>query len=234
MGILAIREHAARSLSQVQRVLAPSAFATACSSTRRDGVLGALRRDPPDVRGLRLRDPLHQPARASGALALVTARYQCVSGDAVCKHRHTSSGHTRHHRVVRALLLFPAVPIGGRVLDPQGMGIGMGMCMYMCMCMCMCMLAVFWVRKVKREEGGKKDDLAARRESGKSSGITFASVKYSGRANTSGLIFVMDRSVGNMLEQTPPFLLGVWLHAIAVSPEDAAWYGWFWLVMRAT
>lgn len=105
--------------------------------------------------------------------------------------------------------------------------------LYFCFLQCQS-AAAFWIHKVKREEGGKKDDLAARRESGKSSGITFASVKYSGRANTSGLIFVMDRSVGNMLEQTPPFLLGVWLHAIAVSPEDAAWYGWFWLVMRAT
>ena len=53
--------------------------------------------------------------------------------------------------------------------------------------------------------------------------IPFAAVKYGPRAEVQpGLIFVMDRTVGNLLEQTPPFLLGLWLHAMAASPEVAA------------
>ena len=58
--------------------------------------------------------------------------------------------------------------------------------------------------------------------------IPFAAVKYGPRAEVQpGLIFVMDRTVGNLLEQTPPFLLGLWLHAMAASPEVAArcWLG---------
>ena len=52
--------------------------------------------------------------------------------------------------------------------------------------------------------------------------IPFAAVKYGPRAEVQpGLIFVMDRTVGNLLEQTPPFLLGLWLHAMAASPEVA-------------
>ena len=42
-----------------------------------------------------------------------------------------------------------------------------------------------------------------------------------------------DRSVGNMLEQSVPFLLAIWLHALAKSPTTAAWYGWLWLLLRA-
>ena len=49
-----------------------------------------------------------------------------------------------------------------------------------------------------------------------------------------GLIFVMDRTVGNLLEQTPPFLLGLWLHAMAASPAVAARLGWWWLMLRAS
>ena len=49
-----------------------------------------------------------------------------------------------------------------------------------------------------------------------------------------GLILTMDRSVGNMLEQTPPFLLGLWLHALVASAEHAALLGWLWLLLRAS
>jgi len=65
--------------------------------------------------------------------------------------------------------------------------------------------------------------------------IPFAAVKYGPRAEVQpGLIFVMDRTVGNLLEQTPPFLLGLWLHAMAASPEVAARLGWWWLMLRAS
>ena len=45
---------------------------------------------------------------------------------------------------------------------------------------------------------------------------------------------VADRSVLNLLEQTPPFLLGLWLHALAASPTTAARLGWWWLMLRAS
>ena len=37
-----------------------------------------------------------------------------------------------------------------------------------------------------------------------------------------------------MLEQTPPFLLGLWLHAMTASPATAARLGWWWLMLRAS
>jgi hypothetical protein len=62
----------------------------------------------------------------------------------------------------------------------------------------------------------------------------FADVKYGSNRAQQGLILTMDRSVGNLLEQTPPFLLALWLHALTVSPHAAAWYGWLWLLLRAS
>ena len=65
--------------------------------------------------------------------------------------------------------------------------------------------------------------------------IPFAAVKYGPRAEVQpGLIFVMDRTVGNLLEQTPPFLLALWVHALLVSMHDAARLGWVWLLLRAS
>lgn len=42
-----------------------------------------------------------------------------------------------------------------------------------------------------------------------------------------------DRAVGNYLEQTPPFLVALWLHAAFVSPHRAACAGWTWIAARA-
>jgi len=92
--------------------------------------------------------------------------------------------------------------------------------------------AAFWIHKAVRREANKKED-PAKDGTRPARAIDFAAVKY-GRANTTGLIFVMDRSVGNMLEQTPPFLLALWLHAVTVSPRDAAFLGWLWLLLRAS
>ena len=39
--------------------------------------------------------------------------------------------------------------------------------------------------------------------------------------------------LASLLEQTPPFLLAVWLHALTASPVNAAWLGWVWLLLRA-
>lgn len=38
---------------------------------------------------------------------------------------------------------------------------------------------------------------------------------------------------GNYLEQTPPFLAALWLHAAFVSPTSAAAAGWAWVGSRA-
>lgn len=63
--------------------------------------------------------------------------------------------------------------------------------------------------------------------------LSFATVKYGAEWSRAGLIFVMDRTVGNMLEQSPPFLLGLWMHALIASPLFASHLGWAWLLLRA-
>ena len=42
-----------------------------------------------------------------------------------------------------------------------------------------------------------------------------------------------DRTVGNYLEQTPAFLVSLWLHAAFVSPVNAAAFGWVWIGARS-
>lgn len=89
--------------------------------------------------------------------------------------------------------------------------------------------AAFWVHKVRREQASKKEHTSPRG----AKSIEFAQVKYGRDHSKGGLIFTMDRTVGNMLEQTPPFLLSIWLHAIIGSPATAARFGWIWLLLRA-
>ena len=45
--------------------------------------------------------------------------------------------------------------------------------------------------------------------------------------------FLSDRAVGNTLEQMVPFLLGLWVYAVFVSPERAAELGWIYVGCRA-
>jgi len=92
--------------------------------------------------------------------------------------------------------------------------------------------AAFWVHKIRREESNKKDDADVRRATQKP--IQFADVKYGDTRANRGLMLTMDRTVGNLLEQTPPFMIALWLHALTASANDAAWYGWLWLLMRAS
>ena len=94
--------------------------------------------------------------------------------------------------------------------------------------------AAFWIHRQWREAGNKKDDGSSPTKRPMQP-LSFADVKYGPSRTAHGrLILTMDRSVGNLLEQTPPFLMALWLHAFTVSPHDAAWYGWVWLVLRAT
>lgn len=87
--------------------------------------------------------------------------------------------------------------------------------------------AAFWVHRLRREAGKESPKLERRKT------LTFAAVKYGTLNANYNLILTMDRSVGNMLEQTPPFLLALWLHALTASAADAAWFGWLWLMLRA-
>ena len=60
---------------------------------------------------------------------------------------------------------------------------------------------------------------------------SLADVKY-GRYSKSARVRAADRTVGNYLEQSPAFLLSLWLHAAFVSPVNAAAFGWTWLGFR--
>jgi uncharacterized membrane protein YecN with MAPEG domain len=91
--------------------------------------------------------------------------------------------------------------------------------------------SAFWVHQALREQGSKS--LNTQEQPRAMVPLSFAKVKYGVEWSRSGLIFVMDRSVGNLLEQTPPFLLAVWLHALIASPTWAAQLGWAWLILRA-
>ena len=43
----------------------------------------------------------------------------------------------------------------------------------------------------------------------------------------------VDRTVGNMCEQSVPFLLSLWMHAVFIDGRAAAKLGWAWLCFRA-
>ena len=60
---------------------------------------------------------------------------------------------------------------------------------------------------------------------------SLADVKY-GRYSKSARVRAADRTVGNYLEQSPGFLVSLWLHAAFVSPVNAAAFGWAWLGFR--
>lgn len=83
--------------------------------------------------------------------------------------------------------------------------------------------SAFWVHQQLREAGAR----------GGTPPPAWASLKYDRSQQRRGLIFIMERSVGNMLEQSPPFLLGLWMHAAIATPDSAAKLGWCWLLLRA-
>ena len=57
------------------------------------------------------------------------------------------------------------------------------------------------------------------------------SIKY-GTAGGNAMLEV-NRTVGNAVEQTAPFLISMWLHAVFLDPRSAAKLGWAWLGFRA-
>ncbi len=60
--------------------------------------------------------------------------------------------------------------------------------------------------------------------------VSFAKIKY---GSTDKLAVTADRTVGNLVEQSIPFLAALWMHAVFVSPSSAAAYGWAYLLCRA-
>ena len=60
---------------------------------------------------------------------------------------------------------------------------------------------------------------------------SFVDVKYGGRAYSG--VLAADRAVGNLLEQSLPFVLSLYIHAAVVSASGAAFVGWCWLATRA-
>ena len=59
---------------------------------------------------------------------------------------------------------------------------------------------------------------------------SMSSIKY---GKGGGLpILRANRSVANLIEQTIPFLLGIWLHCVFVDPLAAARLGWLWIAVR--
>lgn len=59
---------------------------------------------------------------------------------------------------------------------------------------------------------------------------SFAKIKY---GSTNKIALMGDRTVGNLLEQSIPFLTALWLHAVFVDPASAAQLGWYYLGFRA-
>ena len=60
---------------------------------------------------------------------------------------------------------------------------------------------------------------------------SLSSIKY---GKSGGLpVLRASRAAGNMLEQSIPFLVSLWLHAILVNTSDAANLGLLWLVIRS-
>lgn len=60
--------------------------------------------------------------------------------------------------------------------------------------------------------------------------VSFKDFKY---ASTDRLPLLLDRTVGNTMEQAIPFLTALWMHAAFVSVDSAALVGWIYVVTRA-
>jgi hypothetical protein len=84
-------------------------------------------------------------------------------------------------------------------------------------------LIAFYAQK---EGGGGAPDKKA---------VSFIEVKYKGVVGTKyqALILCGDRTIGNMMEQSLPFIVSLWMHALLVSVRSASVFGWAWLWFRA-
>jgi hypothetical protein len=60
---------------------------------------------------------------------------------------------------------------------------------------------------------------------------SMASIKYGSGGGLT--ILRANRTVANTMEQSFPFLVGLWLHAVMLNPLKAAQLGWAWIAVRA-
>ena len=60
--------------------------------------------------------------------------------------------------------------------------------------------------------------------------VKIVDIRYN---NTDPLKLTVDRSVGNTLEQMVPFLAGLWICAVFVSPSEAERLGWIYVISRS-
>lgn len=60
----------------------------------------------------------------------------------------------------------------------------------------------------------------------------YADVKYSRGGAQATIVQVMDRTVGNYMEQSLPLLVGLFFHAFLVSPASASAAAWVWVLSR--
>ena len=81
----------------------------------------------------------------------------------------------------------------------------------------------FYALKALKKESKAKDSKVP----------SFVDVKYGMAAGNKHFALNADRTVGNMMEQSLPFLVSLWLHAIFVDIGSAAQLGWIWLLFRA-
>lgn len=51
--------------------------------------------------------------------------------------------------------------------------------------------------------------------------------------STDRLAVTADRTAGNIVEQSVPFIAGLWLCAVFHSAEYATWVGWLWIASRS-
>ncbi len=69
------------------------------------------------------------------------------------------------------------------------------------------------------------------KEKGTNKNVNMTKIKYFG-GSTDRLVLTGDRTAGNMVEQSVPFLASLWLCAIFHSPSEATKLGWYWLASR--
>ena len=60
--------------------------------------------------------------------------------------------------------------------------------------------------------------------------VSYASIKYNSKDRLS---LMVDRTVGNTMEQAIPFLLALGLNTVFISADNAAWYGWIYIATRS-
>lgn len=82
--------------------------------------------------------------------------------------------------------------------------------------------AFYMLGKLKREQKNSKSNAKGR--------INMRDIKYGDKGGSAMLI--AKRTVGNYLEQSPIFLVSLWLTAVFVDAGVASTCGWIWIASR--